>query len=246
MSLDFFSLPGFLGKASDWASFEWPQGSRLHPLELFSPHRSSTGFRALRPRSYSLPHWGQWVNECAAATPSRSRVLMGYSLGGRIALHALLQSPDLWRGAVIVSAHPGLQTLKEKELRLKSDRAWALRFEAEEWNAVLADWNAQSVFEGSQDLPQRLEADFDRRRLSAALVESSLGAQEDLRRPLSQLALPVLWVAGERASKFRALSEEMGSLNSHFETRILPGVGHRSLWDRPDCFESIKRWISKV
>ena len=57
--------------------------------------------------------------------------LLGYSLGGRLALHACLARPDLWSGVIIVSADPGLSSPEEKGLQLRKDRQWAERFRSE-------------------------------------------------------------------------------------------------------------------
>ncbi|MEQ1840332.1 MAG: alpha/beta fold hydrolase, partial [Verrucomicrobiales bacterium] len=77
------------------------------------------------------------------------RHLLGYSMGGRIALQALADEPDFWTGAVIISAHPGLKTEQERAQRRKSDLAWAHLARTAPWSDFLAKWNAQSVLDGT-------------------------------------------------------------------------------------------------
>ena len=76
-------------------------------------------------------------------------MLLGYSLGGRLALHALLHAPELWAGALVVGADTGLADPKEREARVRWDAAWAERFLNEPWEDVLRDWDAQAVFGGA-------------------------------------------------------------------------------------------------
>ncbi|MEL7506912.1 MAG: hypothetical protein AAFN42_06230, partial [Cyanobacteria bacterium J06554_1] len=64
---------------------------------------------------------------------------MGYSLGGRLGLHGLIQQPDLWAGAIIVSADPGIADAKNKKLCLRRERIWANRFLTEPWDDLLAE-----------------------------------------------------------------------------------------------------------
>src|SRR4051794_21774844 len=105
------SIHGFLGSPSDWLG-TIPLDQTAHSLDLFS-HRENES-------KLTFPEVGEFLNEKANSLPS-PRVLLGYSLGGRIALHALLASPQLWSGAVIVSAHPGLTDDQERNDRLQAD-----------------------------------------------------------------------------------------------------------------------------
>ena len=156
-------------------------------------------------------------------------------MGGRIALHMLLGEPERWRRAIIVSASPGMKDA-ERGARLKSDEAWANRFLHDEWDAVVADWNAQPVF--AHDPPERLprrEADYDRHALAAALVLGSVARQRDLRAELRSLDLPILWIAGAKDARYAALAAECAALNPRFSMTTLR-TGHRVPWGDPDGF----------
>ena len=100
--------------------------------------------------------------------PQEGDTLLGYSLGGRLALHALLGGAR-YRNAVIVSA--GLGVEEDREARLGQDEHWAERFEHGEWYAVMRDWNAQPIF-GGHAMP-RHEDDFDLLRHPRALRSAS-------------------------------------------------------------------------
>jgi len=147
-------LHGFLGRSQDW-DLVLPRSLDSICYDLFSGQAD--------PIPQSLLEWGRWVNLKASSVAQEGRpkdrikargsenILLGYSLGGRIGLHAILDEPDLWKVAVIVSAHPGLPELggpelaggpraaapgpaapgsraEDRRVRLEADQKWAVRF----------------------------------------------------------------------------------------------------------------------
>jgi 2-succinyl-6-hydroxy-2,4-cyclohexadiene-1-carboxylate synthase len=159
--------------------------------------------------------------------------LLGYSLGGRLALHALLGGTDFKR-AVIVSAGLGIEGDEARATRRASDEAWARRFESETWEDVVRDWNAQPLFAG-RDLP-RDEADFDRHALAAALGDWSPAVLPSIASRLHELRLPMLFVAGELDAKYVAEARHAAELVSGAELWVAPGAAHRVPWDAPQAF----------
>ncbi len=219
-------LPGFLGKAGDWAPLESHLGGAgeilFHPLDLpASPGK-------IRP----FPYWARKFN---AGVPDSGgiNVLAGYSLGGRLALHALLQPDAPWDGAVLISAHPGLSTEAERKARLASDEEWARRFEEEPWEHLLEEWNARPVF-GGRPLPPRKEEEFSRPALAAILRTWSLGLQEPLWDRLHHIRIPVLWCAGAEDEKFLILGRRAVELLPKGTFRAVPGAAHRVHLEAPE------------
>src|SRR5690242_6488130 len=111
-----YCVHGFLGQASDWEDI-LPPYLRKFAFDLFSPGASS------QP-AFDFNALGGWINDTAVKSPG-PRVLVGYSLGGRIALHALTRKPEIWSAAVIISAHPGLSDPTERQKRIENDEKWA-------------------------------------------------------------------------------------------------------------------------
>lgn len=136
-----------------------------------------------------LQHWAQTFNQ-----KIRSSVgILGYSLGGRLALHCLCEDEKKYSFAIILSANPGFKNPEERALRLVNDKHWAQKFLDDPWDALIAEWDNQPVLRSSVP-PVRQEKDFDRTKLSQALTLFSLGHQEDLRTNISQLSIPILWL----------------------------------------------------
>jgi len=162
--------------------------------------------------------------------PRSGETLLGYSMGGRLALHALLDVAKFER-AVIVSSGLGLENEADRAARREADEKWARRFESEDWDVVMRDWNAQPLFGG-----HIRKAEPDRRKVVTQLRDYSVAKLPPLAPRLQEIAIPVLWIAGERDAKYVADAKRAVELLPHAELWICPGAAHRVPWEKPDAF----------
>ena len=221
-------LHGFLGRGADWEVLRaaWPADlPALRTPDLF----------AAAPRDESLAAFGErFAREVAADDPAP--ILLGYSLGGRLALHALLARPTLWRAAVIVSAHLGLPDPGTRNERRAADAAWAERFRVEDWDSLREAWNAREVFGGRAQPLARPEAAFDREALAQGLEGWSVGNQADLRPRLALLTMPIRWIAGAEDDRYVSQGEQAAEHGPSVHLVVAPGAAHRVPWEQPDWF----------
>jgi len=181
--------------------------------------RTLSGFLGL-PADWDFLPWPH--------SPSAGEVLLGYSMGGRLALQLLER--ERFAKAVIVSA--GLNA--PDDARREHDDAWARRFESEEWESLMRAWNAQPVFGGHA--LERREGDYDRAELARQLRFWSPAV---LPPPgLEDIETPILWVAGERDAKYVEIGRRAVARLPHAELWICPGAGHRVPWEQPEAFVS--------
>jgi len=167
-------------------------------------------------------------------------VILGYSMGGRRALQALIDGASFDR-AVIVSAGLNLEEGRE-ECRAR-DEEWARRFESDPWDEVIREWNAQPVFGGH--VVARDERDYDRAELARQLREYSPGALQPLAPRLHEITIPVLWIAGERDQKYVEVAKRAVSLLPNAELWICPDAGHRVPWEQPQRFvDRVRAFVS--
>jgi 2-succinyl-6-hydroxy-2,4-cyclohexadiene-1-carboxylate synthase len=166
--------------------------------------------------------------------PDTGELLLGYSLGGRLALQALLGGARYQR-AVIVST----RVSDAEGDRRERDEAWARRFESDDWELLLRDWNAQSLF-GGHAMP-RDERAFDRPALARALRDLSPAVLPPVSERLQQIGIPVLWIAGERDTKYVAEGRRAVELLPRAELAIVPGAAHRVPWEQPVAFRALLR-----
>lgn len=225
------ALHGFLGLPSDWDLIPATAAAdKVNWLPVLSSLQGGPGDPA-------LPSLGERLNEISAPG---SQTLIGYSMGGRVALHMLLgPGGRRWKRAIIVSASPGLNHPAERMPRLENDGQWARRFRHEPWDQVIAAWNAQPVFATDGICPMaRPESEFDREQLWLALLRGSVARQADLRSRLAELTIPVLWIAGAADSKYAALATECAGLNPLFSSLIIANAGHRVPWTANAAFSN--------
>ena len=223
------ALHGFLGLASDWDLVGLDE---LESIDLWTDVGDD------------LAHWAHRFNTEIREMNLRP-ILLGYSMGGRLAMEAVLQAPELYRGAVFVSTNPGLPnaTKADRDARWKSDQHWAERIRKEPWETWLQDWNAQSVLQTPPTATiqlKRNEKDFDRERLASALLSWSLARQADQREKLRRLEVPVLFVSGAEDTKFTALLQSL-TLAPAQSLKVVAGAGHRVPWDQPQAFARVVR-----
>jgi 2-succinyl-6-hydroxy-2,4-cyclohexadiene-1-carboxylate synthase len=244
--MEFHFLHGFLGLPSDWETFsshfkKWD--CHFHSIEKHIKNEENDG-------SQCFELWSQSFNRSIFlnhGSNKNKKILIGYSLGGRLALQSLIAPDAQWDAAIIISANPGLLKEQEKIERILSDGIWAKWFLNEPWEGVLEKWNSQGVFSHFKNNLTRHEKDFNKRVVAQMLSDFSLGKQENLREKIRELHIPILWLAGERDKKFVNIATEVEGLNKQIQTKIIPEAGHRVPWENPSFFiESVLGFIMKI
>ena len=227
--MECWCLHGAVGMAADFRGF----AKRLAAEKTGS--RAVDLWRFLECQPLPLANFGQALNADAGGEVFRGsgRALLGYSMGGRLALHSLLEKDHPWQAAVIVSAHPGFESQAERETRRAGDAGWATKALTGNWQAFLDAWNAQPLLGSTaQRDPQASGRLVMRRReIARSFVDWSLGAQQPLWDRLHEITVPVLWVAGENDAKFLTLAERAVSLLPRATLAVAPGAGHRVPWE---------------
>lgn len=237
-------LHGFTGFGGSWAT----------QAEAFS----AAGFQVLAP---DLLGHGR---SPAPASPDRYRMeraagdltalldantadpvhLLGYSMGGRLALYFALNYPAQVRSLTLESASPGLATEFERAQRRELDNDLADRIEREGIAAFVDVWESLPLWGSQRKLlssEQRRQLRAQRLRNNPAGLANSLrgigaGAQPDLRPRLPALAPPTLLLVGEDDLKYVAVNQEMARLIPNANFVVIPHTGHNLHLERPSVF----------
>jgi 2-succinyl-6-hydroxy-2,4-cyclohexadiene-1-carboxylate synthase len=174
-----------------------------------------------RPADWDFLPWPH--RPYAAGAGTKDDTIIGYSMGGR---RALAEARRFGK-AVIISAALNAHD----PARLARDEEWARRFTSEEWSTLMRDWSAQPVFGGHEIV--RREEDYDRRELARQLREWSPAT---LPPPhLEEIYTPILWIAGERDTKYVAVAQRAVEQLPAAELWICPNAGHRVPWEQPQA-----------
>lgn len=162
--------------------------------------------------------------------------LVGYSLGGRIAMyHACHGDIQGLQGIVIEGGNPGLDSEILRAQRLEHDAGWAKRFRSEPIRQVLADWYQQPIFADLSAVHREAlisaRADNHGPAVADMLEATSLGRQPWLVPQLRRLALPMKVLCGADDHKFQALALEAG-----LPLATVPQAGHNAHLANPVDF----------
>ncbi len=171
--------------------------------------------------------------------------LAGYSMGGRIALHAALALNARVKGLVLIGASPGLADDEERRARRAADERLAVEIEHSTIEEFARHWATTPVLAG-QPADVRSAINADRLRsspwgLAAALRGLGTGALPPLWDRLGELRMPVTLIVGERDAKFRSLAEEMAEAIPHATLEVVSDAGHAVHLERPERVAALVR-----
>jgi 2-succinyl-6-hydroxy-2,4-cyclohexadiene-1-carboxylate synthase len=179
----------------------------------------------------------------AAAGPG---VLVGYSMGARMALHCVLAHPHRWHGLVLVSGTAGIEDDTERAARRDDDRRLAARIEEIGVERFLDEWLALPLFAGlSPDAADRRDrARNSARGLADSLRHAGTGTQEPLWSRLDEISVPVLVVTGERDTKFTELGRRLARRIDGAFLVVVPDAGHTVHLERPEALaDALSAWL---
>jgi 2-succinyl-6-hydroxy-2,4-cyclohexadiene-1-carboxylate synthase len=211
-------LHGFLGNHHDWSdTIEYLKEDFYciaidlpgHGKSVSTPTPLNAGFEECR----------RLIKNALTELQLQHYVLIGYSLGGRIALDYARTERDInLRGLVLESCHTGLSTPSEKQLRLQHDLNWAKRFATQGMTESLYQWYEQDVFsdlsEQQKDFIVNIRCHNYGVCLANTLLSTSLSKQTDALSFLQNNAkkkapLAIYYCIGERDTKFKALGKKL-------------------------------------
>jgi 2-succinyl-6-hydroxy-2,4-cyclohexadiene-1-carboxylate synthase len=206
------------------------------PTVLFVPGFMQRGEPLLGMRGLDFATWTfeERIGELLAAVESSSAVV-GYSMGGRIALHAALRAPDRFEALVLIGVSAGVDDPEERRRSDESLAAWIEQHSIEE---VVERWEAQPVFATQsealreQQRPGRLS--HEPRDLARLLRSAGQGATPAVWDRLRELRMPVLLIAGERDQKYVAAAHRMAGLLPRARLEVIPGAGHAPHLEQPE------------
>jgi len=173
---------------------------------------------------------------------------VGYSMGGRVALHAALAHPEFVERLILIGATAGIDDDDERLARRASDEALATHIEAVGVEAFIDEWLANPLFAG---LTPATDQRADRLRNTAAGLASSLrstgtGMQEPLWERLTTLDVPTLILAGAADAKFSEIGRRLRDTIPGARFEQIDGAGHSVHLERPAATaDVISHWLTQ-
>jgi 2-succinyl-6-hydroxy-2,4-cyclohexadiene-1-carboxylate synthase len=238
-------LHGFTGAAATWAPHVAAWASQFHTIAVdLLGHGASDA--PPDPARYSMEHT---VGDLAALLDALNvprAFTLGYSMGGRVALHFAAAYPARVAGLVLESASPGLPSATERAARVAADEELAAFIEREGVPAFVARWEALPLWASQARLPEATRAAQRAGRLrnrapglAGSLRGLGTGAQAPLHSRLHEITAPTLLIAGALDPKFAAIAGDMAARLPDARAAIVPDAGHAVHLERPTEFDGL-------
>lgn len=228
-------LHGWLGRPGDWI----PVAKQLTECRVRCVALSPAG------------DWDRGVRRLVQSLPPDC-VLIGYSLGARLALACAVTSAGRLSGLVMVSGNAGLPP-RQRAARWARDRQLGVRLLSQEPEEFFDGWYRQSVFRGlSAQWRQRLvreRLELDRDRQAALLRCYSVGRQPDYWPELPRIGIPVLLVVGQHDLPYVALAQRMARRLPSARVAVMPRTSHPVHRQQPRALATLIRehlpWLTQ-
>ncbi|MEM6647976.1 MAG: 2-succinyl-6-hydroxy-2,4-cyclohexadiene-1-carboxylate synthase [Bacteroidota bacterium] len=227
-------LHGFMGSGADWSDVTATLPGEHLAIDL-PGHGANIG---LPDAAYTMAGATAQLLATLDAKGWDSVNLVGYSMGGRLALYIAVHHPERIRRLVLISASPGLKTEAERAARraVDAERAEAI---AADFDAFLDQWYTLPVFDS---LPDDVAADQARRKrandpheLAKSLRFMGTGSQPSLSPRLADVAMPTTLILGARDAKFIHIAQAMKAANDAFDLRVIAKAGHMVHIEQPQA-----------
>ena len=219
MAIRVVFVPGFMQRGSAWAPVADLLGER-YPSVLLDHREHDLAGR---------------LGEIAEA--GQGAVVCGYSLGGRLAIHAVLRDPGRYAGLVTIGAAAGIEDAEERAARRDADERLAAWMDSAAIEDVVGIWERQPLFADQPDgLVERQRAgrlSHDPRELATLLRSAGQGALEPVWSRLARLELPWLALAGARDARYATAARRMAVLAPRAQVALVEGAGHAPQLQRP-------------
>ena len=241
-------LHGFMGQGSDWETVATSLEDSFYFICPDLPGHGNTPIT----ESDTLDTITAGLQSVLAKHNAQPVSVIGYSMGGRMALQFALEAPDQVARLVLESASPGIDSEELRASRKFHDDSLAetlvaCQGDAAAFRIFLEGWYSQPVFSSMQsDADARTIAIGERlmnnpAHLSMALRQFSTGRQASHWEALDQHTIPTLCVVGEKDRKFCGIAEAMSEATPRIAVHTMADCGHNVHLERPKSYTTVIR-----
>ncbi|MFC6171443.1 2-succinyl-6-hydroxy-2,4-cyclohexadiene-1-carboxylate synthase [Loigolactobacillus jiayinensis] len=233
-------LHGFMGSSVDFA-----------PIAAVMPgYRISLDLLGFGPQAATVPAtrltMAAQVEDLTlllAALGVTQVKLVGYSMGGRLALGFALTQPQLVTHLYLESSTAGLANAAQRQQRQQHDHELAEQIRGAGLPAFVAVWEQLPLFASQRALPAKQQQQMRQQRLAqnpqnlaASLEQMGTGSQPNFWPRLPQLTVATTIIVGAQDAKFCHLGQQLQTQLVNSRLLLLAGVGHNTHFEAPAQF----------
>ncbi|MCM3571228.1 2-succinyl-6-hydroxy-2,4-cyclohexadiene-1-carboxylate synthase [Neobacillus mesonae] len=225
-------LHGFTGDSSTWTPFCETLGrhSKLLMPDIIGHGRTELPDDRNR---YSIEAAAQDIHSILEQLGIHQIDMLGYSMGGRLALTFANLFPERVRRLILESSSPGLATEEEREQRRMKDADLANFIFEKGIKSFVDYWEKIPLFESMKKIPLTNRENVRKQRLANSpsglrnsLLGMGTGAQPSWWDDLEKLECKVLLLTGEKDLKFCGIAKKMLRNLKHGTWTTVENVGH--------------------
>ncbi|MEM0981329.1 MAG: 2-succinyl-6-hydroxy-2,4-cyclohexadiene-1-carboxylate synthase [Cyanobacteria bacterium P01_H01_bin.58] len=233
-------LHGFMGGCHEFDEVIELLSQDFYCLVIDLPGHGKTSVKG-SDALYQMASVAQGIIDFLDALNMQQCNLVGYSMGGRLALYLTLHFPQYFHKVIVESASPGLKTQAEREQRIASDRQLAHQLETNDFLSFLTKWYDRPLFASTQQHPNfarmlKQRSQNNPYELAKSLRHLSTGLQPSLWEKLSENSIPLLLLAGELDRKFVDINTEIVTVCPLTQLNVIANCGHNIHFDKSDVF----------
>jgi 2-succinyl-6-hydroxy-2,4-cyclohexadiene-1-carboxylate synthase len=243
-------LHGFTGDSSTWNNLHpYLKGCKTIAVDLLGHGRTDSPADTDR---YRIEKAVEDIKYLLDSLKVEKVNLLGYSMGGRLAVAFAVTYPSRVSSLILESSSPGLKTEEERKQRAEQDDRLAERISTKGMTDFVDYWEGIPLFTSQKSLPAALQAEIRENRLSQnpeglanSLRGMGTGTQPGYWQELSSLPMEMLFIVGELDNKFCKIAEEMQKTVKRASIEKVSGCGHAIHVEEPEKFGTIVRKFLK-
>lgn len=239
----YFYLHGFAGSGDDchflrsadctfdrnWVSVDWIGHGRSSSPDV--------------GEVYGINWQLEGLQRLARLFPNRRRILVGYSMGARLAIHAGLRCPGLFDELILISATAGIEDNKARNERRLRDQAWAEMIRREGLTSFAQKWEKLPVIASQESMPDDTRIFWQKRRrtqspsaMAHTIQALSPGIIPSVWHQLDRINCPVKVFAGGADEKYAGYAARLVEILPKAELCIFQGLNHCLHMEDPPGF----------
>lgn len=235
-------LHGFIGSSEDWIFLINELDERIYPIAIDLPGHGKTEI-SKNTKDYNIDFMVDIIDSIIEEFHFSQVVLLGYSMGGRVAESFTIQNMSKVKAIILESTTPGIKDEIERKARYRSDLDLAEFIIIEGVEKFINYWMELPLFES---LKKREVEEYQKiisRKLknnpiglSNSLIGFSTGKMENMWNSLFELHLPILLITGQLDNKYSEIARDMKMQLPNSKHFIIENSGHNTHLEKPKEF----------
>ena len=238
------ALHGFGGDGEDFVLVQTASNFDWCAMDLLG-HGASP--KSMNPDDYTVQSQAEMVS-----SQVHGEIVLGYSMGARLALQAVLQYPSIWKGLILISGTAGLQEGRSK--RQAWDQALADRLQTSTRTDFWQYWSQVPIIQSQSRIEEEFRIQREKRRqktdlnsLAASVLGFGAGIMPSVWHRLHEVRVPVLLIVGEEDQKYQVLAKKLDKEFLDSQLHVVANAGHAPHMEQPTMVANIiDGWINTL